>query len=163
MHDTASKRAGASENVSGEHCPICTHTHKFIGLPSNRKTMTSQSGVQQNAPHKAHRRLHHSTLGLRLMKKKRRLGLNKTPAHTLPRVMGSPLLVAPWPLWIAGEYNTCTRQRFQGGLVFKVQRLLYHSTLGWRVIKKKKRPGASENDRVQHPLLLLVNLFIDLT
>ena len=28
---------------------------------------------------------------------------------------------------------------FRGGLVFKAHRLLYHSTLGWRVIKKKKR------------------------
>ena len=30
-------------------------------------------------------------------------------------------------------------KRFQGGLVFKARRLVYHSTLGWRVIKKKKR------------------------
>ena len=29
-------------------------------------------------------------------------------------------------------------QRFQGGLVFKAHRLVYHSTLGLRVIKKKK-------------------------
>ena len=29
-------------------------------------------------------------------------------------------------------------QRFQGGLVFKAHRLLYHSTLGSRVVKKKK-------------------------
>jgi len=29
-------------------------------------------------------------------------------------------------------------QRFRGGLVFKALRLLYHSTLGLRVIKKKK-------------------------
>ena len=29
-------------------------------------------------------------------------------------------------------------QRFRGGLVFKAHRLLYHSTLGVRVIKKKK-------------------------
>ena len=29
-------------------------------------------------------------------------------------------------------------QRFRGGLVFKAHRLVYHSTLGWRVIKKKK-------------------------
>jgi len=28
--------------------------------------------------------------------------------------------------------------RFRGGLVFKAHRLVYHSTLGWRVIKKKK-------------------------
>ena len=26
-----------------------------------------------------------------------------------------------------------------GGLVFKAHRLAYHSTLGWRVIKKKKK------------------------
>jgi len=30
-------------------------------------------------------------------------------------------------------------QRFRGGLVFKDHRLLYHSTLGLRVIKKKKK------------------------
>ena len=29
-------------------------------------------------------------------------------------------------------------QRFRGGLVFKAHRLLYHSTLGLRVKKKKK-------------------------
>jgi len=31
------------------------------------------------------------------------------------------------------------KQRFRGGLVFKADRLLYYSTLGWRVIKKKKK------------------------
>ena len=31
-------------------------------------------------------------------------------------------------------------QRFRGGLVFKAHSHLYHSTLGLRVIKKKKRP-----------------------
>jgi len=30
-------------------------------------------------------------------------------------------------------------KRFRGGLVFKAHRLVYHSTLGWRVIKKKKK------------------------
>ena len=30
-------------------------------------------------------------------------------------------------------------KRFRGGLVFKAHRLLYHSTLGSRVIKKKKK------------------------
>ena len=30
-------------------------------------------------------------------------------------------------------------KRFRGGLVFKVHRLLYHSTLGSRVIKEKKK------------------------
>ena len=30
-------------------------------------------------------------------------------------------------------------QRFRGGLVFKAHRLLYHSSLGSRVMKKKKR------------------------
>ena len=30
-------------------------------------------------------------------------------------------------------------KRFQGGLVFQAHRLLYHSTLGLRVMKKKKK------------------------
>ena len=30
-------------------------------------------------------------------------------------------------------------ERFQGGLVFKAHRLLYHSALGSRVIEKKKK------------------------
>ena len=30
-------------------------------------------------------------------------------------------------------------KRFRGGLVFKAHRLVYHSTLGWRIIKKKKK------------------------
>jgi len=30
-------------------------------------------------------------------------------------------------------------KRFRGGLVCKAHRLVYHSTLGWRVIKKKKK------------------------
>jgi len=34
-------------------------------------------------------------------------------------------------------------QRFRGGLVFKAHRLLYHSTLGLRVIKKKKKKTRS--------------------
>ena len=32
--------------------------------------------------------------------------------------------------------------RFRGGLVFKAHRLLHHSTLGLRVIKKKKKKVA---------------------
>ena len=31
-------------------------------------------------------------------------------------------------------------KRFRGGLVFKAHRLVDHSTLGWRVIKNKKKP-----------------------
>ena len=33
---------------------------------------------------------------------------------------------------------------FPGGLVFKAHKLVYHSTLGLRVIKKKKDSAASE-------------------
>ena len=32
-------------------------------------------------------------------------------------------------------------QRFRGGRVLKAHRLLYHSALGWRVMKKKKKTG----------------------
>jgi len=33
--------------------------------------------------------------------------------------------------------------RFPEGLVFKAHRLVYHSTLGWRVIKQKGRWGGA--------------------
>ena len=43
--------------------------------------------------------------------------------------------------WESRTSKRVTRnvQRFRGGLVFKAHRLLYHSTLGLRVIKKKKK------------------------
>jgi len=34
-------------------------------------------------------------------------------------------------------------ERFRGGLVFEADRLLYHSTLGLRVIKKKRHGGCT--------------------
>jgi len=37
----------------------------------------------------------------------------------------------------------CYLNLFRGGLVFEAHRLLYHSTLGLRVIKKKKRTCSS--------------------
>jgi len=37
-------------------------------------------------------------------------------------------------------------QWFRGGLVFKAHKLLYHSTLGLRVVKKKKHLGLQELD-----------------
>jgi len=50
--------------------------------------------------------------------------------------------------------------RFRGGLVFKAHRLVYHSTLGLRVIKKKEEEDAREgvearwSSRLPHLLLL---------
>ena len=41
-------------------------------------------------------------------------------------------------LWSATPAQTPSI-RFRGGLVFKAQRLLHHSTLGWRVIMKSRR------------------------
>jgi len=42
------------------------------------------------------------------------------------------------------------RLRFRGGLVFKAHGLVYHSTLGWRVIKKKTPPAPRATLRGQH-------------
>jgi len=59
---------------------------------------------------------------------------------------------------------------FRGGLVFKAHILLYHSTLGLRVIPKKKKEADHEQrgDKVdgagqqqQHHLLLLLLLVYD--
>jgi len=38
----------------------------------------------------------------------------------------------------SSRFRVSNVQRFRGGLVFKAHRLVYHSTLGLRVIKKKK-------------------------
>ena len=45
--------------------------------------------------------------------------------------------------------SVCTL--FRGGLVFKAHRLLYHSTLGLRVIKKKKKKYPADARRRQYP------------
>jgi len=80
----------------------------------------------------AHRLLYHSTLGLRVIKRRRR------PCGCLwrPRVRWQGLLSR-----VRGLEQLLHRsvQRFRGGLVFKAHRLLYHSTLGLSVIKKKKK------------------------
>ena len=76
----------------------------------------------------AHRLLYHSTLGLRVMKKKK----ERIPPTTLRNAgleFGGTVG--------GGEDGLRNVQRFRGGLVFKAHRLLYHSTLGLRVIKKK--------------------------
>jgi len=36
-------------------------------------------------------------------------------------------------------------KRIQGWLVFKAHRLVYHSTLGWRVIQKRRRFGGQSS------------------
>ena len=58
--------------------------------------------------------------------------------------------------WLSGKIPTClpsatsllvgreARVRFRGGLAFKAHRPLYHSTLGLRVIKKKKKYSAAK-------------------
>jgi len=39
----------------------------------------------------------------------------------------------------ATRLHSACLKRFRGGLVFKAHRLVYHSTLGLRVIKKKEK------------------------
>ena len=51
----------------------------------------------------------------------------------LPQTQGQTVLDVPYSLY-SGE-----GLGFRGGLVFQAHRLLYHSTLGLTVIKKKKR------------------------
>ena len=77
---------------------------------------------------KAHRLLHHSTLGVRVIKRERgkhaALRITKWAWPNRPR---------------QGESRAAECERFRGELVFKAHRLLYHSTLGLRVIKEKKK------------------------
>jgi len=53
--------------------------------------------------------------------------------------------------------------RFQGGLVFKAHRLLYHSTLGLRVIKMMKTEGpCGGSDEASHHAVLRLVLLLHL-
>ena len=77
---------------------------------------------------KAVRLLFHSTLGLRVIKKKKKcrppsIAQQITPDECLPE----------------DQLVSRNVERFRGGLVFMAHRLLYHSTLGLRVTKKKTR------------------------
>ena len=44
-------------------------------------------------------------------------------------------------------------KRFRGGLVFKAHRLVYDSTIGLRVIKKKRRDMGGPRDGASHGFL----------
>ena len=58
------------------------------------------------------------------------------------RPTGASQLSAPFIMTIFSKALPHERRnvkRFRGGLVFKAHRLLYHSTLGLRVIKKKNK------------------------
>ena len=79
--------------------------------PLGRNVKWFQGGLEFEAD----RFLYHSTLGLRVIKKK-----------------GGREAVRPQVV------HACCLKR-AAGLVLKVRRLLYHSTLGLRLIKKKKR------------------------
>ena len=47
---------------------------------------------------------------------------------------------------VTAEWILHDEKRFRGGLIFKADRWLYHSTLGSRVIKKKKRVDFTRRD-----------------
>ena len=90
--------------------------------------------------------MYHSTLGLRVTKKEKRkkAGIQTLPSLAQSFVEGcSALLPRSTHLF---SFDTW----FRGGLVVKAHRLLYHSPLGWRVIKKKRSwtPGHSGGIRM---------------
>jgi len=78
--------------------------------------------------------VYHSTLGLRVIRKKKKV----------PRMLTAPWHAAPalrvsLEVTFQGLRDDINVQRFRGGLVFKAHRLLYHLILGLRVIQKKNR------------------------
>jgi len=106
---------------------------------------------------KSHRLLYHSTLGLRVIKKKKKksqwlqgpTAVRSRPAArpilvpACPKVCTGLFLNSPprskGPSWGRASARRAPHIRRRGGLVFKAHGLLYHSTLGLRVIKKKKK------------------------
>jgi len=94
---------------------------------------------------KAHRRLCHSSLGWIVIKKKKGGASTADDRRVLvPEMLQHELRT----LEHLGQ-DRGLRVWFRGGLVFKAHRLVYHSTLGWRVIKKKR--GCGVRTRVRRP------------
>ena len=70
---------------------------------------------------------------------------------TGPKKVLGPVSLVPIDMIIEGVLDIrleihINMQRFRGGLVFKAHGLLYHSTLGLRVIKKKRRLEEGRRD-----------------
>ena len=81
--------------------------------------------------------VYHSTLGLRVMKKKKRadrIGL----VCKAPRLLHHATLGVRVTKKTEKRVNRSDMKRFRGGLVCKAHRRVHHSTLGLRVIKKQK-------------------------
>jgi len=113
---------------------------------------------------KAHRLLYHSTLGLRVIKKKKGSGAAActrplSPANSEHIRQPGPdsglsfqvaVYVVPSSLGGGTRARLASvrvRERFRGRLVCKAHRRLYHSTLGLRVIKKKRRVREQQRAR----------------
>jgi len=89
---------------------------------------------------KAHRLLYHSTLGLRVIKKKKKKQL-------LPGSQGHNLTLTV-------VYLPYSLDSGRGGLVFKAHRPVFHSTIGLRVIKtKQKKEGVKEAPLIGYQIM----------
>ena len=96
---------------------------------------------------KAHGLLFHSTLGSRVIKRGRDRDGEREGAPGGPRLGFSAAKtynfeVSPHRSVLFSIEEQLLRrnvERFRGGIVWKAHRLLYHSTLGTRVIKKNKK------------------------
>ena len=82
--------------------------------------------------------VYHSTLGSRVIKKKRREDTSLANS-SLARFMWWSFSPASRGSRAMAQLLHRNVQRFRGGLVFKAHRLVYHSTLGLREIAKKRR------------------------
>ena len=79
--------------------------------------------------------VYHSTLGLRVIKKKKKITSGCRSRTSVHDISKEQLL----------HRNA---KRFRKGLVFKAHRWFYHSTLGSRVMNKKEREYGQGNSRV---------------
>ena len=87
---------------------------------------------------KAHRLLYNSTLDSRVIKKKKKVEPLVVEAHDVEPVQKHPPLYRAVQFSIYEQLLIRNVERFRAGLVAKAHRLLYRSTVGSRVIKKKK-------------------------
>jgi len=133
------RRAGFGRRVSGFGFGV----RSGLGIRVQGVELRIQ-GLGFRLVFKAHRLWHHSTLGLIVIKKKFRVHTDETHDELGAPLCGRPFenvrirhLLAVWGYGLGVGVLLINVRRFREGLVFEDHRLLYHSTLGVRVIKKK--------------------------
>ena len=108
-----------------DSCPFCCHAREATLEATRGKLMVSSPNSHTNA----------TRVGWHLWEIDLRFAPGLPPGWGVDSCCTGPGV---------HQGGSAGKERRRGGLVFKAHRLVYQSTLGWRVIKKKKKERRRE-------------------